>query len=186
MTVWHIILVWTVSWKLQLSCRHVTINGEKKKRKKIDYFQTGYLVKALISQSFIYKTLPPLTGLYMHKWMWHLRQRECHERFWTPVSPFLSNETTTFLNISRKWKPPNAIHCWCTKRQKTEREKKRSVYHHLSQRPFSKLLSPLGQPCCFNSITPRESHKAELFLFVCDNQPLKTSVHLFCWSAHTI
>lgn len=94
-----------------------------KEKKKINYFQTGYFVKALISQSFIDKTLLSLTGLYMHKWMWHLRQRECHERFWMPVSPFLSNETTTFLNISRKWKPPNAIHCWCTKRQKTEKKK---------------------------------------------------------------
>lgn len=44
-----ILSVWTVSWKLRLSCRHVTI------KRNFDSFQTGYLEKALISQSFIYE-----------------------------------------------------------------------------------------------------------------------------------
>lgn len=112
----------------------------------------------------------PSWAFYMHIWMWHLRQRECHERFWMPDSPFLSNETTTFLNISRKWKPPNAIHCWCTK---TDEKKIREFI-------VTYLKDPTFNCCLFwdrGVVSAAKPQVRAIKIFLCDNQTLKKLIN---------
>lgn len=140
-----ILSVWTVSWKLRLSCRHVTI------KRNFDSFQTGYLEKALISQSFIYE---PLRGP-LHAYMNVTFKTERMSR--EVLDDCLTISLEQNYNLSQHIKEVKASQCHPLLMYKqTKTTTKKSVFHHLSQRPFSKPLSPLGQPCCFNSITPRE------------------------------
>ncbi len=141
MTAWHL-NIWTVSWKPRLSCRHVTI------KRNVDSFQTGYIEKTLISLK-LHLRAPPRAFTCIYEC--DIKDSENVTRGFGCLSHHFSRtklQTFSTYQGSESLPKPSTV------------DVQKAFFVTYLKVP-SRNLSPLGQPCCFSGVTPRESHKAD-------------------------